>query len=1342
MPNTFGSTTPHAPLDAQIETWIIGLRDAPCAAYVLRNDVELSLLSGNSAFYSLVGCTKDEMRAKYGNRLGALLDAESLHALAAAVQTVLPTTQGTAQNAADTAPPLRLKLRMKRGENIIWTQTEIFCTTGPSSSTEIYDFTGSSCTLLRCISFDITEYENHFRRSCQDADSLRIATNQLGLDYFEYDMHTGSARILFGHAVLPRSMADAQGHCQNFAETLVQRDFIAPEHVETFQHAFQDLHNTAGKSVCELRVHSENSDLRWVRLTLTRRHHGLEPERYVVGSLENITLHKEAARSYLNETQFFQAILAEKNAYAQIDVTLDKVIRTGGMWNVYNEMVDKVSYSELIFEFINKVVHPEDRTQYLEVMQCENFIQSLHNGIDKLGCEFRRITDQNKMVWMQLSIHLFYDPLTQHVLALLYIKNIHEKKQQELSLLRDSRLDPLTNTFNKRAAEALVREHLTKIRAEERCAFVMLDLDNLKDINDVRGNRVGDRVLTRLSDILTRTFRRNDVIGRYGGDEFILFLKNVSGKKNVEERLTMLFAQLQAEKAVGPITCSAGVVMSLGSVSYEWLFQRADAALYNAKKTGKNCFSFFEKEMLIDLEDTREETLAETRRVRRKDDTSLPVQDAVPSTAPHIYSGSTALGLLPSFNAFLGEQGDLAYLVDPDTFDLICGNKAFYDRLGVNEAQCYGVKCYEIMHKRETPCPFCSKANWSTSKFYLWKNINLVLEQEFLIKNKLVPWRGREVLLAIAVDISNDKSIVDFMGNGSEEFQGILSGVKHMGASLTLNAAMASALETIGCFFLADTVRFWRRGAEGDYTCIYTWNSRGEISKDYGTAEVNDWLSGRKWTQPVILENPEAMLCYSYEMYQYMKSQNIRNQRWLQVREHHEELGCISIDNISSNFQNTAFLESFSVFIAVELKKRGLMENLVHAGRHDALTDLLSRKSFEEYMHGLHPDGLASLGVAVANFNNLKSINSVHGFQAGNYFIRQFADMLREVFAGHSLFRLNGDEFLAVVPEVTRTELEDNITKLEQRVRENGAFTVALGCSWDDVEKDMATLIEQATASMKVHKKRHYDAVPASHGAERRRMLSDLMTSLENREYEIYLQPKVNLLTSSMVGAEALIRYHDKDRGIVKPAHFIDRLEKNNLIRYIDLFVFAEVCALLEKWKQQEYFMPVISLNFSRLTLLERDILASMEDISALRDAPRTHIEIEITESVADMGKSVIYQAACQLHGAGFGVSLDDFGTKYTNLSMLAELDFSKLKLDRSLTARLGDRMHTLIMKNIIRMCAELGIDVVAEGIETKQQESILREMQCHMGQGYLYGKPMPVAEFERNYLHKKALSM
>lgn len=1265
------------------------LERMPCAAYIIKDDPNLTVIFGNTAFYELFGCTPDDMQHKYANRLSALISPDSLREF-----------ESLKENESEAAAGFQQHIKREGNDAWIYTQVK------PLHSEQGFAF----C----CISFDMTGTQQKLQLfQCHEDDSQLIA-EQINIDAFGYHLRTGALQIYSSHTFLFPELSASFPH-EAFPETLLSSGQIHPEYVQSARDAFDAIGRGSTNTVCELRMKNKAGKYIWTRLSLSLKQTGQYAGNYVVGVLANINQQKELSLQYLNETQFYQVMLSEKAAFAHVDVTRDHCTRFGGIWNLYNEIIDKVSYSSLIEEFINKVVHPEDRRHYLELMQRDNFIQSLNNGIDQLGCEFRRIVEQNKMVWMELRVHLFREPFTHHILALLYIMDIDERKKQELALLHDSERDSLTNIYNKKMAESSIRDYLKRIKEDELCAFMILDMDNFKQINDTYGHKRGDQVLVRLTEILGETFRRYDIIGRFGGDEFILFLKGIVSSETVHLRLKSLYEQLSKEKDPA-FSCSIGITLVHSGDSYDQIFQQADTALYAAKSQGKGQYIFFNQKAAL------EPPVKSTAKCRQQPIESLiqeqPQSDEI------------------SFEAFLAEQGDMAYLVDPESFTLLCGNKAFYDRIGITAVECTGLKCYEALHKRESPCPFCSKANWSTDKFYLWRNLNTALEQEFLIKNKLVQWRGKEALLAISVDISNDKSIVDSMENGATESHSILSGIQRMTEAANLTGALNSALETISYFFRADAARIWQRNPDdGFYFCAYAW-SKSNQNNFFGAAEVNTWLQGRNWDHPILIESPEAMLCYSYDMYCYMKANNIVNQRWLQLRDGKDELGCIVIENSSSNFQNVAFLESFTVFMRDEIKKRRLMEDVLYSNEHDELTALLSRKSFERYSISYNGDNVSEIGVVLANFDNLKGVNSAKGFNAGNEYLKQFADILKRIFPNDSVFRLNGDEFLAIATGIGRSALELRIQKLKAMIKRNGAFTVSIGYSWDNVENDLALLVEQATNAMKVDKKRHLDAGMVSMDTERRKLLSELMTSLEKQEFEVFLQPKVEMAHSNVIGAEALIRYRHKELGIIGPGKFISTLEKNNVIRYIDLFVFEEVCRFLAEWKHEGLMMPIVSLNFSRLTLLERDILSSMEKIISKYDIPRRYIEIEITESMSDIGKSILYQVVRELYDAGFNISLDDFGTKYTNLSILADIDFSMLKLDKSLIETLVDQTNNqVILKNIIYMCRDLGIDVIAEGVETPDQAKLLQSLQCRLGQGYLYGKPMPVPEFKDKFL-------
>lgn len=1107
--------------------WESSIKEVPFATMIGLCGTDLSFVTANEAFYRLLDTTPADFRRRCGNHIGAMMDEASFLRLTAVVKSF-----GSAKKPC---APENFSLQLTCCNEPLW----VFC--APACIEQ------GGKSFLYCTLFDITAWKSQNLMEKGYLASGRFALTEAGVDAFAYDPEQRLACVYCAHTVLGDEFAGQNKVCRNFVQKVIQDARIPESFQEIFLNAF-DVMETQEKYVCEFQMLSADRQTIWVRMTLQEKPTA-QGGRYLVGIFENITARRNTAQNYLNETRLYQSVLNDHDAHGQLNITEDRITKVGGLWRLYNEVIDKITYSELIDQFIRKVVHTDDRKFYSEFMSRENFLNSYKNGIDKLTCDFRRIAEQNKMVWMQVKVYLSPDPVTGHLLGLLFVKNIDRAKK----------------------------------------------------------------------------------------------------------------AEIQAS--------------------------------------------------------TPHQTL------------SQPDTPVVP------------------FEGFLAEHGDIAYLVDPSTYQLLCGNRAMYDRLGLTAEQCKSMKCYEAMHKRTSPCPFCGNASWSTDKFFMWKNLNMALEQEFLIKNKLVTWQGREVLLALAIDISNNKSVVDSLDNGTMESHSILAGVQHISEAASLAEMMYFALETAGCFFRAESVFFWQKNLKtGNYFCAHSWSSKnGEIIISCDIDDiVTKWITEQRWDTSIFFESPEAMLYQSYEMYQAMITHSIRNQCWYCILADGEVQGYICVNNASGNFQNTGFMSSFSIFIGNELKKRSLVEQLRDAANRDSLTDLLSRYSFDLFVNAYSADHYSSLGIIVANIDNLKRVNNVRGFSVGNLYLCQFADMLRAIFPPEYIYRMNGDEFLIILPEIGRAELVHSIHRLEQMVEEGEHFAVSVGNAWDDIEKDIREMIDQATSVMKANKKHHYDSAPASDDAERRKMLSDLIASIKNREYEVFLQPKINLDTNALIGAEALTRFRSKKLGIVPPAQFIGVLEKNNLIRYIDLFVFEESCRLLEKWKSMGVSpLPVISLNFSRVTLLERDILISVETIIKNYDVPRENLEIEITESAATMGKSVLYQTVSDLYNAGFLISLDDFGTKYTNLSILADIDFSVLKIDRSLVNKLeSSTSYRVVLQNIIRMCEEMNIEVIAEGIETFAQEQVLKAIGCKYGQGYLYGKPIPADEFEEKYIQNAAAAM
>lgn len=260
-----------------------------------------------------------------------------------------------------------------------------------------------------------------------------------------------------------------------------------------------------------------------------------------------------------------------------------------------------------------------------------------------------------------------------------------------------------------------------------------------------------------------------------------------------------------------------------------------------------------------------------------------------------------------------------------------------------------------------------------------------------------------------------------------------------------------------------------------------------------------------------------------------------------------------------------------------------------------------------------------------------------------------------------------------------------------------------------------------------------YDESYLKRQLEEKALVSAMVTSLEQGHFEVYLQPKVMLQEHKIEGAEALIRWHHPEQGMLAPGLFIPIFEMHRVIHHLDKFVFEEVCRTLARWKSEGKELSIISINLSRQNLDDPDFLTEYYQICQKYDVPAKYIEIELTESIYIDNSERVQTLIEEMHRLGFMCSLDDFGIGYSSLGMLKDLDIDVIKLDRSFfTGNNNSSKGMMVVETIIRLARQLHMQTVAEGIDTQEQADALRALGCDMIQGFIYYRPMPIAVFEK----------
>jgi diguanylate cyclase (GGDEF)-like protein len=428
---------------------------------------------------------------------------------------------------------------------------------------------------------------------------------------------------------------------------------------------------------------------------------------------------------------------------------------------------------------------------------------------------------------------------------------------------------------------------------------------------------------------------------------------------------------------------------------------------------------------------------------------------------------------------------------------------------------------------------------------------------------------------------------------------------------------------------------------------------------------------------------------------------------------------------------------------------------------YDTLTGLPNRTLFADRLNqALAAATRTGSGLAVLfiDLNRFKEINDTQGHGMGDEVLvnvaRRFSAALRE---HETLARLAGDEFVVIAQVPDREAASAIAERLEDALAapvaaRNHTFSVGLsvgismypqdGATIDDLLRCADIAMYRAKAAGGGHV--FYQAQMSVGLAERMELAKDLQHALGTGKLQLYYQPQVCLETGALVGAEALLRWHDEQRGWVSPATFIPIAEARGMIVAIGGWVLREACRQLAAWRGDGLHFPGrMSVNLAAQQLEQAGIADSIQQIARSAGLKPDCLELELTESGVMDNIERATATMSTLKQAGFSIAIDDFGTGYSSLAYLKRLPADKLKIDSSFVREmLTDRHDYTIVNTIIGMARNLGLRVIAEGVEQSAQAQLLRALGCDEAQGYYYGRPVPAGEFAQAWLEPLAATV
>ncbi len=692
----------------------------------------------------------------------------------------------------------------------------------------------------------------------------------------------------------------------------------------------------------------------------------------------------------------------------------------------------------------------------------------------------------------------------------------------------------------------------------------------------------------------------------------------------------------------------------------------------------------------------------------------------------------------------LDNVSDFVFISDSITKKIVYMNRAVRDVIKLKEG--CTPSCYSVFRNRKAPCKHC-RNNSNAGEGYIITHNNLKFMDKFLIL-KSTQFTLDNHIYTISIGKPKDKAYdiapdVSYINDESNIINIILKTLTKNTSSP--NVQIFSMLNFIGQLTRADSVSVYeKRQVDPNLKLEYQRSAFWDKGND---SDVSD---------NQLLNLPDSFVNYSFtfyrdytytpedftdskEIYRDLEALKINSVQSIPLMHGQDFVGMVYVRNSNELLteKNHAIIQFLIDFISLMVYSRLQSIELDNTRHIDLLTGLKNRSALLIDLKGYST--LKNIGVVSVNINGLQKINQTHGLKQGDKIIMQTGGIISELLKSSSVYRINGDEFLAIYPDTSEKDFEISCDTLRAFLSSKDSFSAAIGSHFTKEGYKILEAVHQAEKKMFANKKEYYRENP---NMDRYRRENDVFMDLisperikkhiEEHSFKVYYQAKVSLETGKIAGAEALVRLVINDR-IIPPNEFITPLDAAHYTYLVDFYVFERVCARIRERLDSGLKIVPVSCNFSRHTFIMKDFIKQLKEIADRYHVPYEMVPLEISEQSNTIYQNELVEVANTLNNLGFKISIDDFGVAHANIYDLAKLPVRELKLDKKLIdSLLGEDTSKImcILELIITMCKRMNIKTVAEGVEMESQENILKGLGCDEVQGYLHCRPIDEKTF------------
>ena len=563
--------------------------------------------------------------------------------------------------------------------------------------------------------------------------------------------------------------------------------------------------------------------------------------------------------------------------------------------------------------------------------------------------------------------------------------------------------------------------------------------------------------------------------------------------------------------------------------------------------------------------------------------------------------------------------------------------------------------------------------------------------------------------------------------------------------------AINNLLEKIGHFTKADRAYIVDE-KDGCYYNTYEWCNEGiepQINQlqNLRAEDMPYWIPKLSSGESIFIEDLENVKETMPVEYEILKPQNIHTLIVFPIILSNTLKGFIGVDNpnIKDAKDVIRLLAALGSYLGTTRENAAVYAKLEYRLNYDSLTKAYNRYGFYKNAQKLikeHTD--TEYCLILSDIKSFKLINEIYGENIADKILIDEVNIIRQKMKGNSVLgRLNGDIIAMVIPKeyLSEKEFSDMIKLLSDRYsNKNFRLHIYLGVYYiKDVNETIRQMVDKVSLVIMKSKGNmsnyilYYDENSYRNDIFKQQLIGEFETALNENQFCMYLQPQTDK-DGNMLGAEALIRWNHPNMGLIMPGAFIECFEDAGLIYRLDNYIWEEAAKQLKIWKDSGYNY-YISVNISAKDFYHIDVYQTFKNLVSKYGIDTDKLHIEITETALSEDKQAAHKTIERLHDEGFIIEIDDFGSGYSSFNFLKDVCADVIKIDRVFLKKSShEERGEQILRSIISLSHDIGMEVITEGVENVDQLSMLAKMNCDWFQGYYFSKPITVGDFEEKY--------